>query len=111
MLFNNGDIFLGSVILLFTIIFPILKYISLFIIIGTKENPKLVKLSKVLKTLGKWSMLDVFVIAMIILIFKVKGGLFSIEIKMGTIYFALSVMTCGLVSYNVAKINMRKECA
>ncbi len=93
LLFEDGSYFLAIIILLFTFLFPIIKYIFLFMLSFDLTFKKRNLVIKYLKNAGKWSMLDVFVIAMLILLFKLKSGLFTIQIKFGTIFFALAIIT------------------
>lgn len=95
-LFQNNDILLGIIILLFTVIFPVVKYYSFIHKFFTrKEN----KLSGLVRSLGKWSMLDVFVLALLIVIAKSTG--FFVEVTMGTgaYFFIFSVITSLYLSH------------
>ena len=99
-LFNENQIFLAIVILLFTILLPIFKYTVLFLYLFLKNPPK-IQLPKLIKTIGKWSMLDVFIVALFILSYKLSGGIISVDIQIGTIFFSLSVISCMLATYLV----------
>ena len=96
-------------ILLFTIIFPIIKYIYLILNIFTQIAQKQIKLSGYFKNLGKWSMVDVFVISILVVIFKLGKGFFSVKINVGTIFFALSVLTSIIVNSLLEKNYVQKR--
>jgi paraquat-inducible protein A len=63
-LFAEGELLLGSIIFLFSIVFPIGKVLVLIRVYGRRRQSKSspVRLG-LLEFLGKWSMLDVFVLA------------------------------------------------
>ena len=97
--FNEGEIFLGVLILTFTFIFPILKYLYL----GTKLIGWKFKggnyASIFIDIINKWAMLDVFVIALVIINMKMNSLIIKSTIKAGTTYFAVSIlllMVCSL---------------
>ncbi|MEO0672326.1 MAG: paraquat-inducible protein A, partial [Pseudomonadota bacterium] len=64
-LLNDNQLFLGSVILLFSIVFPILKllYLLLLSTLSREEIAKRSRHLRALEWLGKWSMHDVLVLA------------------------------------------------
>lgn len=100
-LFSQDDYFLGLIILLFTILTPILKYIIIIVIqFSTNSNLKK-RFANLLTNIGKWSMLDVFVIALIIITMKIDGGFFEVEMKIGTIFFAVSVILSLILSSQI----------
>jgi len=86
MFFKNQEYFLAGVILVFTFILPIFKYIEL--IIRVAKN----KTSKILQNLDKWNMLDVFLVALLILNFKMSSNIVVMELRIGTTFIALAVI-------------------
>jgi len=98
LLFNSGSIFLGIVILSFSIVFPISKYIAIIIILFASNNELTSKINNILKHLGKYSMLDVFIIALIVIVMKLGNGMFSVQIKWGTIIFVFSVLSSIIIT-------------
>ena len=100
---EQEDIFLAMVILVFTIVFPIVKYLDLSIrLIAPKALPR--KLVQILKDLDKWSMLDVFLVALLILNFKFDTSMVKMELEVGTTYIALSVVLRMISSYLIGRI-------
>lgn len=97
--FREGDVSLGIVILVFTLVTPVLKYIVTAVIIFSHEISRSHRIFNMLKTIGRWSMLDVFVIAIVVLVIRMKGGMFMVTIQSGTLYFALSVITSMATIY------------
>ena len=69
LLFEEGLYFLSILILIFSTIFPILKYIYLF---NFTFGINYFKKSVLMNIISNWSMTDVFVISLIISIYKVS---------------------------------------
>lgn len=89
--FEDGDWLLASVILIFTFLFPILKYADLSIRL-LKPGLFPASVSIVLKLLDRWSMLDVFIVAVLLLNAKLDSSLIVMTVKQGTTFIALSVI-------------------
>ena len=95
-LWADGQISLATVLFLFSILFPVIKLTGLALQAGQllpAKSPTIVWLSR----LGKWSMLDVLVLAMVVVAFKAFPGGTRFELCWGTWTFALSVIS-GMVA-------------
>src|SRR4051812_47196829 len=68
--FDKGELFIGFVLLFFTIIFPILKYIFIAMTLAGYQLPRHSMMASALEIINKWAMLDVFVVAVLILNMK-----------------------------------------
>ncbi len=90
--FRQGDFAIGIMIFFFTVLFPFIKYIDLFDDIAGLKIIQNRPLKKLLKQLNKWSMLDVFVIAVLIVAIKLEKRFISVSISTGTVLFALSII-------------------
>ena len=88
-LFDAGLYFLSILILIFSTIFPILKYIYLFNFIFEINY---FRKSKLMNIISNWSMTDVFVISLIISIYKVSL-LSDIEVYNMFYLFILSILS------------------
>ena len=88
-LFDAGLYFLTILILTFSTIFPILKYIYLFNFIFEINY---FRKSKLMDIISNWSMTDVFVISLIISIYKVSL-LSDIEVYNMFYLFILSILS------------------
>ena len=86
MFFNDREFFLAAVILLFTFVFPVLKYIELTIRVLHKTT------RAVLQHFDKWNMLDVFLVALLLLNFKMNSNIIVMQLKIGTTFIALAVI-------------------
>ncbi len=89
-LFESGLPFLGLVVIFFSGIFPLAKTITAAIIFRQGANPS-PKLASLLNILGKWSMLDVFLAALLIGISQISIYI-GFETRAGLYYFALGVL-------------------
>lgn len=91
-LLAHGQIFLFAVVLAFSVLFPIAKMILLgrvtFADMDTADRERSLKR---LATFGKWSMLDVFVIALLVVSLKL-GDMVNVQIHCGIYFFAASVL-------------------
>lgn len=92
-LFNSGNWFIASVVLLASIILPLAKILTLLFLTSPFEisNHAKKKLLSYLEFLGPWAMLDVFLVAILISIVKL-GSWATIEVQAGTFYFLLVVL-------------------
>ena len=94
---NQGDYILALVLFFFCVVFPIVKLLTLWIIWEVKlTDDKRGQFLKWLGTLGKWSMLDVFVVAIIIVIVKLDP-LAKTQAQVGVYIYAAAIF-CSLVS-------------
>ena len=101
--FDHGEIFIGLLLLLFTIIFPIIKYIFLFTTLLGKQPPKHRAVATALEIINKWSMLDVFVVAVLLLNLKFDSTIIISRLEAGTTFFAFSVLLLMASSYIAKK--------
>ena len=72
----DPDVFLAICILLFTIFFPISKYIALGLIMVPGKRDK-ARVLNWLKSWGQWSMGDVFVVAFMVTFLKINSSVIS----------------------------------
>ncbi|MCB0537476.1 MAG: paraquat-inducible protein A [Bacteroidetes bacterium] len=102
MFYESNDYLLSLIILLFTIILPIIKFIELTNRIHKFINiPK--KINNFLHFIDKWSMLDVFLVALLLLNFKMDSNIIVMKLKIGTTFIALSVII-RMLSSNLIEI-------
>ena len=97
-LYRDHEWMLFTIITLFSLCVPVIKIISLLLITNVeyKTGSALDKSLSLIETLGKWSMLDVFVVALLLVSVKL-GALAKVEVHYGLYVFAASViLTMGL---------------
>jgi paraquat-inducible protein A len=98
-LLREGEYFLFAVLTLFTIVFPAVKLGLLGIIWAEREHDlaRVRRLHGWVAALGKWSMLDVFVVGILIVTMK-AAGLAKIQIGLGLYLFTFSVVATQAAS-------------
>lgn len=104
-LLKEGQIFLFFIITGFSIILPLLKVIVLTVLLSAKQD-KAHKLDKYLRWMhlyGKWSMLDVFVVAVMVVAVKL-GAVASVEMRYGLYLFAAAVILTMYVTEKVVSL-------
>lgn len=102
-LLREGEVFLFLVITGFSIIIPLYKYILCGVYINSPDQsmPHQLRFIKRILYIGKWSMADVFVIAVLAATVKF-GAIASVKVHVGLIIFALSVISGMLLTHRLA---------
>jgi paraquat-inducible protein A len=108
-LWNEDELFLFMILLVFTVIFPFVKILSLLTLWlkGGLARDRVEQLYRFVAQLGKWSMLDVFIVAILVLTVK-SGGLANIRIEHGLFLFFCSVMLTQIASAWTGRIARRQ---
>ena len=91
-LINDGQTFLGVTVLIFSIVFPVLKLLYL-VLVSTLPESEIIRQSKrlhALEWLGKWSMHDVLVLALTIFFIK-SQGIYDAASLSGVYFFTAGV--------------------
>lgn len=96
---TERDAFLATCILLFTIVFPISKYLALGWILHPASRHKARNLDW-LKTWGQWSMGDVFVVAFMVTFLKINTSVISTH-ELATIHVHVDVLA-GMYMFGTA---------
>lgn len=97
-LWTEGNRGLASIIFFFSIVFPIVKLVMLLIIWFVKMTDRRRRwILYVLEALGRWSMLDVFVVAVLMVSMKL-GVLATAKIEKGIYYFGAAILTAMLAT-------------
>lgn len=92
-LFDTGENMVALTILLFSVIIPLLKIFTLIFVIVAKEFDFAHTIVKFFKILGKWSMIDVFVVAVFLVYFTSnQGDVTHAEIEVGLYFFLIYVL-------------------
>jgi hypothetical protein len=93
-LFDSGEMAVAITILLFSVIVPLLKIVTLIFTIIFRDYQFSHQLVEFFKHIGKWSMIDVFVVA-IFLVYLTgnKGSVSYAEIETGLYFFSLCYIT------------------
>lgn len=112
-LLKEGEWFLGIVLFSFSILFPLAKNLLMLAMLHglAAVKRRMAGVMQALSILGKWSMLDVFIVA--ILVCSVKLGLLAdTEVLAGVYFFATSVLlTNGVSTWLDIRLKSRPETA
>ncbi len=98
-MFSQGYLFIGSVVLLFSVVLPLLKLLALLVL----SNPGILRhghralMYRLVELLGRWGMLDVMLMAILVAFVKL-GNLVSINAGPGLLAFTLLVLLSLLAS-------------
>ena len=104
-LFESGDIVVAVVILLFSVLIPLVKIGSLLFISLFMESPFAHNMVKFFKIIGKWSMVDVFVVATFLVYLTAnKGDVSHAEVEVGLYFFLVYVLVSMLVSLSADRM-------
>ena len=109
-LWKGGELFLFLILFVFTVCFPFVKINALLALWLYPEltADRAKTFFKFVSNMGKWSMLDVFVVAILVLTVK-SGGLASIKLAGGFFLFFISVMLTQFASLWTGRIASRLE--
>lgn len=109
-LFQKKEWVLFIVIGLFSLCLPFIKITSLMAIlhIPHQGNSFLDKLLRWLEHFGKWSMLDVFVVALLLVSVKL-GALAKVTVHYGVYVFAGSVILTMIVSFWIDRLAKQRD--
>lgn len=107
-LFHQKEWFLFIVIALFSLCIPIIKITGLVLILNAEYAKGSVfdKALHIIETIGKWSMLDVFVVALLLVSVKL-GVLAKVEVHYGLYAFASSVLLTIALSYWIYSLSAK----
>ena len=99
-LYTDGEYGLAVIITAFTLIFPIGKYLALGYVYFGSSGRWRHRLLLWVKNLGQWSMGDVFVVALMVVIIRINGSLAQISMQPlpGLWVFASSVLLSMICS-------------
>ncbi len=104
-LFDSGEIAVALTILLFSVTLPILKSLTLTFTLLFYDKEWSIKLVNFFKHLGKWSMLDVFVVATFLVYITTNGGeMTHAEIQVGLYFFLIYVILSMIVALLTQKV-------
>ena len=109
-LYFQKEWFLFIIIAVFSLCVPILKITSLLLILNLSysKDSLLDKALHIIETVGKWSMLDVFVVALLLVSVKL-GVLAKVEVHYGLYAFATSVLLTMGLSYWIHRLSIEKN--
>ena len=104
-LFESSDYIVGGALLLFSILLPLLKTLSMLFVALLVNNGAVHSVVHFFKLLGKWSMADVFVVAtFLVYLSGSKGEMSRAEVQMGLYFFLAYVILSMIASLSADKM-------
>jgi len=109
-LIESNEMVVAITILLFSIVLPLLKTLTLSFTLLFYKHPWSSKLVSFFKHLGKWSMIDVFVVATFLVYLTSNGGKTShAEIQVGLYFFLIYVLLSMITTILTQKVLSSKS--
>lgn len=109
-LWKANELLLALLLFFFSIIFPVIKLAALAVIWFVKLPEERRRwLLHWLGLLGKWSMLDVFVVAILIVLIKI-GPLAKVEPRAGVYVFSLAIIASMLTTVYIDRLTRQSIC-
>lgn len=106
-LFDANEYLLGFVILLFSIVFPIAKLGVLATLWwGKFTHEQRFALLRRLEQVGRWSMLDVFAVAILVVAGKL-GMVADVRARAGIYLFAAAILVSMLATWRVKQLTLK----
>lgn len=104
-LFRNGQYPLFVIVGVFSVILPIMKIGVLYLILThrSSNNPKIKRYLSLMHEYGRWAMLDVMVVAVLIVTVKL-GAVASIKVHAGLYVFGSAVLLIMYITHRVVKL-------
>ena len=104
-LFENGDTTVAITILLFSVVVPLVKIITIIFTIIFKNFRFSRNLVDFFRHIGKWSMIDVFIVAtFLVYLTNNSGGITHAEIEVGLYFFLAYVVLSMVTTMKMQKI-------
>lgn len=108
-LFREGEYFLFAILTLFTLVFPCVK-LALLAVIWAERDHDLARVRRLhtwVEHSGRWSMLDVFVVAILIVALK-SAAVAELHIGLGLYLFTFSVVATQFASARIDRLIARR---
>ncbi len=102
-LLQEGKIFLFLIITIFSLILPIAKLGIIFLTLKQNNKTNLKRYLHLMHQYGKWSMLDVFVVGIMVVVIKIKG-MVNVEIHYGFYLFTSAVLMTMVLTTLVSRL-------
>ena len=103
-LYDEGNLLLAGVILLFSILIPLFKSLVIVLYGFLKESGLGTKATSLIDKMGKWSMADVFIVSVLVVFFSTKQDIHSsLKIEVGLYFFLGYVLLSMLGSSMIGR--------
>lgn len=104
---TGQNLFLLVIIVVFTFIFPIAKMATMFLQIKNMGQNWQNRMTRLVETVGHFSMLDVFIIALMVLLLKLRV-LVDVSIHAGFYWFTFSILLSIALSFGIKKLRQKE---
>lgn len=104
-LLSDGQYLLFLLVVGFSILLPIMKIVILFKLLSQKvaNDPKARRYLQLMHEYGRWAMLDVMVVAVLIVTVKL-GAIASIQVHFGLYVFGAAVLLIMLITNQIVRL-------
>jgi paraquat-inducible protein A len=103
-LLEQGQLMLFVIIVTFSIVLPVLKLVVILrVLMGRRQGPRLRSSLSLVHRFGRWSMLDVFVVALLVVSVKL-GAIADVTTHSGLYAFAAAVLLTMIVTAGVVRL-------
>ncbi len=114
-LYKAGEMVLTVLITAFTIVFPVGKYLALAFVMARFGESSSSRVLTWIKNLGQWSMGDVFVVALLVVVLRINSAEqlahLNVIVQPGLWVFAGSVILAMVVSALLGFVDAQKPAA
>ena len=109
-LFREGQFFLFLLITAFSVVLPIMKLGVLYRLVSRSDamREKTRRLLHWMHLYGKWSMLDVFVVAVLVVSVKL-GAIANVEMRYGLYAFSASVLLTMIITATIVSLSYERH--
>jgi hypothetical protein len=103
---EQGNLWLAVILFLFSVLIPLVKTLVTALTFFSSTRPSLERAFHISHHLGKWSMADVFVVAILVAFFANSGenSLTRAEVQAGLWFFAVYVMLSLLATQLISRL-------
>jgi hypothetical protein len=103
---EHGNLWLAALLLVFSVVIPVLKTLIAAATFFASTHPLLERAFHISHHLGKWSMADVFVVAILVAFFANSSGegLTQAEVQAGLWFFALYVILSLVATQLISRL-------
>lgn len=100
----SGQIVIFILVAAFSVVLPILKISTLYLLLSKKTSgPRQKKILHIMHEYGRWAMLDVMIVAILVVTIKL-GAIASIQVHSGLYVFGLGALLLMIVTGKISKI-------
>ena len=109
-LLTNGRILIFLLVFAFSVVFPVIKFLLLFYLLFGSDwkSERMKKYLSLMHDYGRWAMLDVMVVAVLVVILKL-GIIVNVKIHFGFALFSISVFLIMLITHRTVKLSKSFE--